>query len=230
MLGAIIFARTDSKRLPRKALKEVDGLPLIRYVIERGKQINNSRQLILATTDRSVDDELAAYAEYSGVLVYRGATEDVAGRALECARNFSLDFFVRLNGDSPFLDAALIDSSSMLCGRNCDLISNLPCNCFPYGISVEWIRTKSLEQAYPYMTEANREHLTQFFYEHSYFYRICAVDRIGPPLRNIRLVIDTPEDLDRMARLMQRLGDRKLIACYPDVCDEYILQFGHADN
>jgi len=230
MHGAIIFARTDSKRLPGKALRKLDGLPLIRYVIERGKQINSSRQLILATTDRSIDDKLAAYAEYSGALVYRGATADVAGRALDSARLFSLDFFIRLNGDSPFLDAALIDSSSMLFDRDCDLISNLPCNCFPYGISVEWIKTKALERAYPHMTAINKEHFTQIFYQHSNNYKIRSIKRNGPSMRNIRLVIDTAEDLDRMQRLMQRLGERKLTASYPDVCDEYIQQFGNGDN
>jgi spore coat polysaccharide biosynthesis protein SpsF len=228
LLGAIILARTDSRRLPRKALREVDGLPLIRYVIERAKQINCSQPLILATTDRPLDDELARYAENSGALVYRGAAADVACRALECAHCFSLDFFVRLNGDSPFLDPRLIDSSSTLCGKDCDLISNLPCKRFPYGISVEWIRTKSLERAYPYMTEANKEHLTQFFYEHPNHYRICAIKKKGPSLRNVRLVVDTPEDLGMIEKLMHQLGDRKLTACYSDVCDEYIRQFGHA--
>jgi spore coat polysaccharide biosynthesis protein SpsF len=220
-LAGIIIARMDSGRLPGKALRDIDGKPLLSYVIERASRIKALSLLVLATTDRAVDGPLASFAANAGIKVFRGQCDDVAARVLTCANEVSADYFVRLNGDSPFLDPDLIDEASKECHYGHDLISNLPYRQFPYGISVEWIRTGALELAYPLMTEYHREHFTQFFYEHPEKFRICSITRTGLPLNDVRLVVDTQDDLEKMSNLMSLLGEHKLSADYETVVQCY---------
>jgi spore coat polysaccharide biosynthesis protein SpsF len=219
--SGIIIARLDSRRLPGKALRNIDGMPLLSYVVERARRIKALSSLVLATTDRAVDDPLASFAEQSGLRIFRGQCDDVADRVLTCAKEVSADYFVRLNGDSPFLDPDLIHASSIECLNGFDLVSNLLCRLFPYGVSVEWIRTEALAAAYPLMKSYHREHFTQFFYEHPEKFGICSITRNGLPLNNVRLVVDTQDDLERMAKLMSLLRENKLSADYEAVVKCY---------
>ena len=130
-LAGIIVARMDSSRLPGKALTDIEGRALISYVIERAKRINALTTLALATTKRTIDNKLAEFAIDAGISVYRGSVDDVALRVIECAREFEAQYFVRLNGDSPFLDPELINASEIKCHDGFDLISNLICRTFP---------------------------------------------------------------------------------------------------
>ena len=73
---AIVPARLDSARLPRKALIEVAGGPIIEHVLVRVKAIPGITDLVCATTKRTVDDELAERVMSMGVDVYRGEVDD----------------------------------------------------------------------------------------------------------------------------------------------------------
>ena len=107
--GLAIFARLDSRRLPGKALMPIAGRPLLGHVIDRARRARRVDRVIVATTDRPVDDPIAAFADGEGVSVFRGDAADVLGRAVACARAFRLATLVRISGDSPFIDPGLID-------------------------------------------------------------------------------------------------------------------------
>ena len=55
--AAIVYARTDSERLPQKALRPFAGTNLISHVLRRACRLDVDR-IILATTTRSCDDVL----------------------------------------------------------------------------------------------------------------------------------------------------------------------------
>ena len=57
---AIIQARTNSTRLPRKVLKNLGERTLIEFLIERLKRVKELDQIILATTVNDIDDKLAS--------------------------------------------------------------------------------------------------------------------------------------------------------------------------
>jgi spore coat polysaccharide biosynthesis protein SpsF len=226
LFAGIIIARMDSSRLPGKVLRELDGMPLISYVVERARRVKAISALVLATTDRAVDDPLASFAASIGIEVFRGSADDVALRVLNCAKELASHFFVRLNADSPFLDPGLIDACSRECLNGYDLVSNLPSRMFPYGISVEWVCTKTFELAYPCMSGNSREHVTQFFYDHPNEYKICSIVRSGLSLSDVRLVVDTQEDFNTMNELMSMLGERKLTADYNAVSQCFTGRWG----
>ena len=54
-ITCIIQARTSSKRLANKVLKEIEDTPVICHIINRIKRSRNVEQIILATTDNNSD-------------------------------------------------------------------------------------------------------------------------------------------------------------------------------
>jgi spore coat polysaccharide biosynthesis protein SpsF (cytidylyltransferase family) len=220
MLG-VVLARMDSSRLPGKALVDCRGAPLVANAIARARRIKSLTALALATTERALDDPLVAYARRAGLLVYRGSTDDVAGRVLACARRFGARYVLRINGDSPFLDAALADEGlAIAASQGCDLVTNLIGRTFPYGVAVEVIRTDALDEACRRMqSTAEREHVTRYFYERPHEFTIRSMTSARPDLAAARLVVDTPADLARFASLSEQLGDRLHTASYIEAAE-----------
>jgi len=220
----IIPARLDSARLPGKALRQVKGRSLIDYVIARAQRIPNLDALVVATTDRPLDDPLAEYVASQGMAVYRGESSDLALRLLNCTRDFKGDYLVRLNGDSPFLDPALIGEGIEYCRNGVpDLVTNLPGRTFPYGISVEVLRVATLRRVYTYMALPKyRENVTKYFYDHLQDFEIVAMQSPLKELADARLVVDTEADFTMFETIVEEFGDRLERSQYADIAQLYL--------
>ena len=211
-LGAIVLARLDSSRLPGKGLIEVSGRPLLAYTIERLRKVPALERIILATSDRNLDDGLAAFAATSGIECFRGSVDDVAGRVLRCAQAFNLGAIARVNGDSPLIDYnAIADAIRRYDETGADVVTNVFPRSFPTGASVEIFRTKAFERAYAAMTKPDHfEHVTKFFYDNPDKFSILNVDSGDPTLASINLAVDFPEDLERIRSLIFAMDDGNL--------------------
>ena len=62
-VGAIIFSRFNSHRLPGKALLDISGRPLLGRVIDRTKDIQGVDKIIIATSTHSLDDQIESFAK-----------------------------------------------------------------------------------------------------------------------------------------------------------------------
>ncbi|MBI4969647.1 MAG: NTP transferase domain-containing protein [Rhodospirillales bacterium] len=216
--GAVIFARLDSRRLPEKALREVAGRPLLGRVIDRVRQIRNIGRVILATSDRAVDDRLQSFASKEGVEVFRGDADSTLNRAVACARRFSLDVILRVCGDSPFLLPEVAEELIRVVEeKNFDLATNVSPRTFPVGMSAEAIRTQALEIAQESADSAEcHEHCTRYFYLHPGRFNIYSLTR-GTNLSSMNFAVDTPADLERASQLCQLLGNRVDVAGLPEI-------------
>lgn len=221
---AIVLARLDSRRLPNKVLIEVKGKAIINYVLSRAKKIRGIEKVVLATTNRTLDNKLAEYGNFYGIDVFRGSTNDVALRMLECAKTYGASYFIRINGDSPFLDPILISTGVACCVDNkFDLITNIVGRTFPYGISVEILNTERYGIIYKHMrNETYVEHPTKYFYENSEKLNIKVLTSKYPELNRARLVIDTQEDISICEKIMTILGSRVLDVDYKEVAQIYL--------
>jgi len=101
-IGGLIFSRFDSTRLPGKALLEINGREMLGRVIDRAKKIPGLDGIVVATTDREVDDTIAEFASKENVGCFRGSLDDVAFRAFKACESFGFSKFVRICGDRPF--------------------------------------------------------------------------------------------------------------------------------
>ncbi len=179
----IIQARLNSTRLPGKVLMPIKGKPMLEYLMQRVGETD--LETMVATTDEGIHDEFGGY-------LYEGDENDVAGRfqmVLDTMENPPV--FVRLCGDSPLMDPALISAAIALYEPPYFEIRS------PVG-SVEVCDTAEFFKGLPDMTAHEREHVTL---------------RLRPAGRSLgfghgrRLVVDEQADFDLVTKVVEKMGD-----------------------
>jgi spore coat polysaccharide biosynthesis protein SpsF len=205
----VIFARMSSSRLPGKALRPIAGRPMLARVVERCAAAALASGVVVATSVQPDDDAVTALARELGVPAFRGALDDVAGRALACAEAGGHRDFVRISGDSPFIDATVIDRAIDLHRRDgADLTSNTHPREYPPGMSVEVIHTAALRRALAKTSDAeDREHVTPYFYKHRDRFRISHLVAERPWPEGVRLTVDDAGELEQADWIARRLPE-----------------------
>ena len=200
MRAAIILqARMASQRLPQKAMALLAGRPVIEQCLRRLGR--SGLPVILATTTEPEDEVLAAVAQRLNIPAFRGASADVLGRYVACARTFEVDLIVRATADNPGVD---LDASRRLLDRltqtGADYVRE---EGLPYGGGVEAVTARALAHAAADAEEScDREHVTTFVRRHTGRFR--AVELAAPPALarpDVRVTVDTWADLQRMREL-----------------------------
>ncbi len=197
-IGALIVCRMGSKRLPGKCLENISGNSLLWYILARCNKVEFfNNKIVVATTELSEDDAIYSFCINNGVECFRGDSVNVAGRVLAAAKQYGFDYFARINADSPFIDPNLLNKGCMLADIDkYDIVTNLYPRTFPYGVSVEIIRTSVFSNMYQKMAKpAHYEHITQIFYENMDSFSYYNILRNEGDVSNIRLVIDDKQDL-----------------------------------
>ena len=192
--------------MPGKVLADVGGRPLLSWLLERLDHAETLDDVVVATSDDPSDDPVAAYCDEHGVACFRGPLHDVARRMLGAAHAAGLDAFVRVNGDSPLLDQALVDRGvALLLESGADLVTNVRPRTYPPGQSVEVVRTDALAAAIEAgMSAEASEHVTGPLYDGGYAVVRFEAER---PRTEPSLTVDTPEDSERIGRILAGLGD-----------------------
>lgn len=204
--GITVLARLDSQRLPRKAMRDFMGKPLVVRVLERVQQAGPT---VLATSDRPVDDELADIGERAGVRVFRGSADDVLGRLLKAAQVCNFDPVVRISGDSPFIDPALIRTMIEIHRKaDVDVTTNVMPRTFPPGNSVEVLSCAALQRVDALAASVDdREHVTSYIYRNAGAFRIANHAAPDARYQGIALTVDSPSDLDRLRWIAANFPD-----------------------
>ena len=96
----------NSSRLPGKMLKRVLGKPLLELMVERVRRATMIDDVIVATSNTKLDEQLIQLAENIGVKYYRGSENDVLSRVLDAAKEFNVDLIVEIPGDCPAIPAS----------------------------------------------------------------------------------------------------------------------------
>jgi len=196
---AIIQARTSSQRLKNKVLIKIKGKPMISYVIKSIKKSKMIKKLVIATSSKKSDDPLAQYLKRNFTNIYRGSLRNVAQRMYYAAKKFNANYFIRISGDSPFLDKKIIEKAIKIHKKNInkfDLITNVFPRTYPQGQSVEIIKSSLLKKTIPLMNVDEREHVTKYFYKYPKIFRIKNFK--ARKKSNKKLSIDTKKDLERL--------------------------------
>ena len=189
--GAIIFSRYDSNRLYGKALIDIEGRCLLGRVIDRARLIKGINKLIVATSDRSIDDPIHKFAISQGVETFRGSCNDVYGRAMDACEYFKFDVFARICGGRPFLDYELISKGLKIFADNkYDIVTTMFPRSYPPGLTTEIIRRDLLKKFNKRIIDnKDREHLTTFFYENPNDIKIKNIENENfNKIKNLRLV------------------------------------------
>ncbi|WP_126444173.1 cytidylyltransferase domain-containing protein [Sulfuricystis multivorans] len=206
MILAILQARASSTRLPRKVLAPILGAPMLARQLERLAHCGEIDRLVVATSVEPGDDEIVALCRQRGVECYRGSLDDVLDRFYRAATRHRPEQVVRLTGDCPLADPALIDELIRFhCHEGFDYSSNCHEPSLPDGLDAEIIRMAVLETAWrEACLPSEREHVTPFIRNHPERFRI-GLWKNPVDLSRLRWTVDEPADLDFVRAVYEAL-------------------------
>ncbi len=190
-----ITVRSDSSRLPNKALLPILGKPAILMVMLRAQLVKNADAIVVCTTERSIDDAIVSLAQECGVLYYRGSLDDKLDRWLGAAKKWEIDCFVTMDGDDLLCDPELMEMGiEQLQSSNADFIEAPPgliCGSFTYGIKTPALEkvccikgTDDTEMMWVYFKDTGLFNVSTLEVADAVFYE-----------SDIRLTLDYAEDL-----------------------------------
>lgn len=210
---AIVQGRMSSSRLPGKVLKDIHGLPMLAWVIQRSCLTQSLDEVVVATTVEPSDDPIQTFCESQGFSVFRGDAFDVLDRYYQAAKQFEADVVVRLTADCPLIDPGIIDETvAAFFETKADFAANrLPPpwkRTFPIGLDTEVCSFAALQQAWKEADQPyQREHVMPYLYDEEGRFRIHVVNH-DPDYGHYRWTVDTPEDLVLIRQIIDQLGGR----------------------
>lgn len=119
---ALIPARLESTRLPRKPLLELGGQPLLKHVWERTMRMERADHVAIATDSEEILEQAAGW----GATVYMTRPDCASGteRIASLLDRLKGDFFLNVQGDEPFIEAGLLDSMVQVWDNTrCDVVT-----------------------------------------------------------------------------------------------------------
>jgi spore coat polysaccharide biosynthesis protein SpsF (cytidylyltransferase family)/aryl-alcohol dehydrogenase-like predicted oxidoreductase len=205
----IIQARTNSSRLPGKALLPVGGYPSA--VLAALRASNLGLKMLVATSSEPSDDALADVLGQHKIRVFRGPLEDVLARYALAAAELPDDcVVVRLTGDNVVPDGTLVQELvSAFAASGVEYLSqDSPQSRLPYGLGGEVFKVATLRRAHALATSSHdREHVGPWIR------RNCTVGTHKPraigaaDFSHLRCTIDDAEDYQRIVRLFEGVAD-----------------------
>lgn len=210
-----------STRLPGKILKEVGGEPMLKQQIKRLRQCKLVDEIVIATTVNAADDAVVELAEDENLAFFRGDEHDVLGRYVGAAKQSNADVVIRSTADCPLIDAEITDSviKELIDNANeCDYVSNTVERTFPQGLDVEAFFIDTLLRANRLGQSAQaREHVTVTIYSENPHLFLRRAVKDTEDNADLRLTVDTAQDLELIKRLYDELDLSKTILSYREI-------------
>ncbi|AKB18836.1 cytidylyltransferase domain-containing protein [Methanosarcina sp. WWM596] len=208
----IVQARTGSTRLPNKVIKKIGKKTVLETLLCRIEKVDLINRLIVATTTKKEDDIIEIISLKNGFNVFRGSEENVLDRYYKTAKEYNAEIIVRITADNPLTDSDLMqDIVNYLLNNNCDYVSSKE---VILGTGSEVFTFEALEDAWLNSKEKfQKEHVTPYIRENDKKFKVAYVNPVEVLKReDIRLTIDTPEDLKLYSELYNYLGDLSLVS------------------
>lgn len=220
-------ARMGSTRLPGKTLMEIiDGKSMLDLCIERLQAIDSFDRLILITTTNKKDDVLEQYAKKRNLNVFRGREKYVLPFFYEASKKFNSQNILRATADNPLVDPqeatklikAHFKTKADYTTNRSEEPSGLSVG-LPIGVGVEIFTKGTIEKIYKNQhTQDHKEHMNDYVFDHKDQFKITVV----PPLKanyapNMRLTVDTPEDIKKMRTIYKKLYKKRKLVRVSDV-------------
>jgi glutamate-1-semialdehyde 2,1-aminomutase len=198
---AIVQARMGSTRLPNKVMRTIAGRALIELLLSRLSKARCIDRIIVATTTDPRDQPLVDLVRSLGYETFQGSEHDVLDRYYRAANEYEPDTVVRITGDCPLIDPALVDQIvAAYEEQSVDFLSNARVPTFPDGLDTAVFSFAALKCAQrDAISKFDREHVTPYIRDSGKFRLgnfIHPVDYSGE-----RWTVDEAVDLEVVANI-----------------------------
>jgi len=145
-------------------LKITSTLKVLDLCILRLKKTKLVNKIFLCTTKKKEDDKYKKISSDHDLILFRGSTNNVAKRMIDCAKKNSIQTIVRITADCPIIDPKIIDKCIKLhFEKKNDYTSNILVLSYPDGLDVELINLNALIKSQKISRgKINKEHVTTF--------------------------------------------------------------------
>lgn len=208
---AVIQARHTSTRLPGKTILPLAGVPAIEHIIQRARSVAGIDRVCVSIPDGPAQAPLEDFIKtLDDVHLSRGPDEDLLRRIANAARETDADAVVRLWGDCPAVDPALIAHTlTMFEESGADIAYLNDHSGYPLGNESQPIRREALLSADGDATDpADREFVHTFFERDPARFRFVNITRPGkghPGPCPLKILLDTPADYRKLKTIFDRL-------------------------
>ena len=217
----ILQVRMGSSRLPGKALADICGRPMLAHIIDRLRTAETIGDIVVATTTRPEDEAVVDLAEAMGVTWFRGPAEDVLGRVAQVALRWGTEVIAHASGDNPLVEPEIVDETVRRCqAERYDLAFMAG---LPLGVGLDVFSKRALITSDRLAVDpAQREHVNAYIFDHLDCFRVGRLlpdEALREP--DLRLTVDTEDDLRLMREIYRRLYEPGTIIHLRDVLDLY---------
>ena len=197
-----------STRLPNKVMLPIEGVPMIELLLRRLSKAQQVDQVVVAATVDPKNLPLVEFVRKLGFAVIQGSENDVLDRYYQAANAHHPDIVVRITGDCPLVDPALVDE--VIEGyklNDADYVSNIDPPTYPDGLDVEVFSFKALEQAWKETNKpSDREHVTPYLRESGKFKTRNVPN--DEDFSKERWTVDEPADFQVVERVFKHFSPR----------------------
>lgn len=204
-----IQARSNNTRLPRKAFEMIGRKRLLDHVIHAclsaEKYSNKFENKHGFTVKTAVlvpkGDPIKEHFRQSATM-FEGSEKDVLDRYYQAAIHFDADWVVRVTGDCPLIPGYIVSKMIKIAAMNSyDYLSNVEERLSLDGIDCEVISRKMIDWLKENATAPfHREHVTVLAREAKPEWAKFGAIQGFFDLSNIKLSVDTPEDLEAVRK------------------------------
>lgn len=207
----MIQARTGSSRLPKKVLAKIENKPMIWHVINRVKKIKSVKQIALITTKNESDKILLEIAKKNNIIGFAGDENDVLKRHYQCALKINADPIIRITGDCPLIDPALVEKIlRFYLNSNYDYVSNTIIPTFPDGLDTEIFSFATLKKIiHQAKLKSEREHVTIYITKNKKLFKIFNYKN-EKDLSQFRWTVDRKQDLKLVRTIYSKMKPKTI--------------------
>lgn len=174
-----------------------------------------AKEIVIATTTDSADDNVEILCRENNLNCYRGHPHDLLDRHYKAGLEYNADVIVKIPSDCPLICPDVIDRVINFYVDNSDkydFVSNLHPATYPDGNDVEVIPAGILKQANDEaLKDFEREHTTPFIWERPDRFRIGNIEwetSLNFSMTH-RFTIDYEEDYEFIKRVYDELYNEK---------------------
>ncbi|WP_339843358.1 aminotransferase class III-fold pyridoxal phosphate-dependent enzyme [uncultured Halopseudomonas sp.] len=203
---AIVQARMGSTRLPDKVMKIIGGRPMIEVLLQRLARAGEVDEIVVATSIEPRNDRLVQHVRQLGYRCVQGSENDVLSRFITAAAQSDAEVIVRITGDCPLVDPALVDEAiRRFRAADVDYFTNAAPPTYPDGLDIEVFTMTALERsARETNSPFDHEHVTPYLRESGRF--LTDVMLNAQDLSALRWTVDEPADLEVVQRIFQHFA------------------------
>jgi spore coat polysaccharide biosynthesis protein SpsF len=213
-----IEARMNSKRLPGKVMKKINGKPMIELLYLRAIKSKLIDEIVVVTSKNKSDNKLVDFLKSKKIPYFRGSENNVLQRVVMATKKFKADIIVQLTGDNPLVDSNMIDYMLKYYLKRYPKFNYITNNGFgiynkrtvPYGLDIQIFTYKNLYNNYKKSFKKDlKEHPSLYFYREGkkkYNNKNIEMPSKWKSNLNLRLTVDTENDLKLMKMIFRNIG------------------------